>query len=67
MKDGFVKVAALTPRIKVADVEYNADQIKQHIKEASSKGAKILVFPELVLSGYTAHDLFAQKILLQTK
>ena len=64
MKDGFVKVAALTPRIKVADVEYNADQIKQHIKEASSKGAKILVFPELVLSGYTAHDLFAQKILL---
>ena len=64
MKDGFVKVAAITPKIKVADAEYNAEQVKHSIKEASSKGAKILVFPELVLSGYTCSDLFNQRILL---
>lgn len=65
MRNGFVKVAAVTPRIKVADVPYNAGQICDGIKEASKMGAKIIVFPELCLTGYTCEDLFLQEILLE--
>ena len=64
MKQGFVKVAAVTPKIKVADTVYNAQQICAGIDEAASKGAKIIVFPELCLSGYTCSDLFLQERLL---
>ena len=64
MNDGFVKVAAATPRIKVADVKYNEEQIELLISECAAKGAKIIVFPELSLSGYTCGDLFEQKILI---
>ncbi|MCR5527468.1 MAG: NAD(+) synthase [Lachnospiraceae bacterium] len=64
MNDGFVKVAAATPKIKVADVKYNEEQIELLISEGAAKGAKVIVFPELALSGYTCGDLFEQKILI---
>lgn len=64
MKHGFVKVAAVTPDVRVADVDYNADQICSRIDEAVEAGAKIIVFPELCITGYTCGDLFGQHILL---
>lgn len=64
MKQGFVKVAAVTPRIRVADTVYNAQQICAGIDEAAFKGAKVIVFPELCLCGYTCGDLFLQERLL---
>ncbi len=65
MKHGFVKVAAVTPKIKVADPAYNAKQICVCMKDAVEKGAKIIVFPELCLTGYTCGDLFLQELLLK--
>ncbi|MCD7726258.1 MAG: NAD(+) synthase [Clostridiales bacterium] len=64
MKHGFVKAAAMTPKIRVADPVYNAKEICKGIGEALEKGAKIIVFPELCLTGYTCHDLFLQELLL---
>lgn len=64
MKQGFVKVAAVTPDIRVADVAYNTAQICKRIDEAVEAGAKIVVFPELCITGYTCGDLFTQEILL---
>ncbi len=65
MKDGFVKVAAVTPHIRVADPAYNAEKVIQGIDAAFVKGAKIIVFPELTLSGYTCGDLFLQQSLIE--
>ena len=65
MKDGFIKVAAVTPKIKVADPEYNRTVIWQQLQLAYEKNAKIIVFPELCLTGYTCNDLFLQERLLQ--
>ncbi len=64
MKDGWIKVAAATPRVKVADPRYNAAQIRLQIEEAARQGVQILVFPELSLTGYTCGDLFLQETLL---
>lgn len=64
MKHGFLKVAAVTPKIKVADPKYNAQAICEKLEEAYEHGAKIIVFPELCLTGYTCGDLFMQEILL---
>ena len=64
MRHGFVKVAAATPDIRVADVAYNKEQICRLIDETTAEGAKIVVFPELVLTGYTCGDLFTQDVLL---
>ena len=65
MRHGFVKVAAATPDIRVADVAYNVEQIKKQMDEADEQGAKVVVFPELCLTGYTCGDLFGQEILLK--
>ena len=65
MRQGFVKVAAITPKIKVAEPQYNAEQIKERLLEAYEKGAKVIVFPELCLTGYTCCDLFLQELLLK--
>ncbi len=65
MKHGFVKVAAIAPKIRVADPIYNAEVICEEIDKAVQKGAKLLVFPELCLTGYTCQDLFLQETLLQ--
>ena len=64
MKDGFIKVAAASPMIKVADAEYNAERVIECIRSAEEKGVKILVFPELTLTGCTCFDLFSHKVLL---
>ena len=66
MRDGFIKVAAVTPDIRVADCEYNAEQICKKMKEAAALGSKIIVFPELCITGYTCSDLFLQDILLNS-
>lgn len=65
MKHGFVKVAAVSPEIKVADTEFNKEKICEKIDEARKENAKIVVFPELCITGYTCGDLFFQKPLLQ--
>ena len=65
MKNGFVKVAAMAMKLKVADPKYNADVICQKLLEAYEKDAKVIVFPELCLTGYTCGDLFLQGLLLE--
>ena len=64
MRHGFIKVAAATPDIRVADVDYNKEQIIKQMDKAAREGAKIIVFPELCVTGYTCSDLFLQDILL---
>lgn len=64
MKDGFIKVAAATPEIKVADCKHNAKQIISLAKELAKKDVKLAVFPELCITGYTCQDLFYQTTLL---
>lgn len=64
MKDGFIKVSAATPKIKVADSAYNTEEILKIIDETEKNGASILVFSELTISGYTCGDLFLQQPLL---
>ncbi|MBS6474508.1 MAG: NAD(+) synthase [Clostridiales bacterium] len=65
MKYGFVKVAACSPKIIVADCVKNAEEIICSIKNAADNGVEILVLPELSISGYTCGDLFFQETLLQ--
>ena len=65
MRDGFIKIAAATPDLHVADCEYNAAEIIRQAKQAASKGAKLITFPELCLTGYTCGDLFLQETLLE--
>lgn len=64
MNDGFIKTAAATPEIRVADCEYNTDKIIALIDEAKLRAVKLLVFPELCVTGYCCHDLFYQPALL---
>jgi len=63
MKDGFLKVAVVTPDLRVADCEYNSQQIIKHIKEADEQGVMLCVFPMLSITGATCGDLFFQKSL----
>ncbi len=65
MKDGFISVAAGTPRIRVADCRYNAEQIFTMMREADKLGVRVLCLPELCLTGYTCGDLFLQDTLLR--
>ena len=65
MRDGFVKVAAGTPEIRVADCRYNAEQIFTLMREADKQGVRVLALPELCLTGYTCGDLFLQDTLLK--
>ena len=64
MKHGFIKVAAATPEVKVADCIWNGKQTIKLIEEAEQQGVKVLVFPELGITGYTCGDLFLQDTLL---
>ncbi len=64
MKDGFIKVAAVSPSLRVADCIYNTEQIIGHIENEYRQGSKIVVFPELCISAYTAGDLFLQSKLI---
>ena len=65
MNQGFVKVAAATPDIRVADVKFNTEKICGAIEAAAEERAKIAVFPELCITGYTCGDLFTQDVLLR--
>lgn len=65
MKHGFIKVAAAVPKVQVADVEYNVEQIRLLMDEAVQNGVKVTVFPELCITGYTCGDLFLQDLLLR--
>lgn len=64
MKHGYIKVAALSPEIRVADCDYNVRTILSSVEKAAKEGAKIIVLPELSLTGYTCGDLFLQDALL---
>ena len=66
MEYGFVKTAAVSPKIRVADPVYNGTEIIRLMKETWEKGARIIVFPELCITGYTCSDLFRQELLLKT-
>ncbi len=65
METGYIKVAAATPNIKVADCKHNYKAITEAIDEACQKNAKIIVLPELCVTGYTCNDLFLQQTLLK--
>lgn len=64
MKDGFLKVAAVTPDVTVADPDRNREMLLQTIRKAAADGAKLIVTPELAITGYTCGDLFLQETLL---
>jgi len=64
MQDGFVKVAACTPEVRVADVAFNVEQCVHQVRDACADGAKVIVLPELCITGYTCEDLFWQDALL---
>ena len=65
MKDGFLKAAAFSPALRVADCTYNAQQILADVQAAAARGVKLAVFPEFCLTGYTCGDLFLQETLLE--
>lgn len=64
MKHGYIRLAAATPKIKVADCKYNTNQILELAKKAYDKDVRVLVFPELCITGYTCNDLFLQSTLI---
>ena len=63
-KDGFVRIAAATPRVKVADCTFNAAEMEKMIREAAENGASVIAFPELSVTGYTCGDLFHDRKLI---
>ena len=64
MNQGFIRVAAATPKIKVADPEYNAGEILKLMSQGAADHTKVMVFPELSITGYTCGDLFLQNSLI---
>ena len=64
MFDGFLRVAAATPDIRVADCNFNGASAAALVSEAYEQGVSLLVLPELCLTGYTCSDLFLQESLL---
>lgn len=64
MLDGFIKTAAASLEIRVADCDYNAQKITEKMQEAHTLGVQLLVLPELCVTGYTCGDLFLHKTLL---
>ena len=62
MKYGFIKVAAAVPAVKVADVDYNVQELERLIALADSQHVELLCFPELSLTGYTCQDLFKEHL-----
>ncbi len=65
MRDDFIRVAAATPKIRVADPRYNREKIEELMNEACRQQVKVLVFPELCLTAYTCGDLFLQDALIE--
>ncbi len=65
MRDGFFRVAAATPQVKVADVEVNTGRIVELIREAADKGCGAVCLPELAVTAYTCGDLFGSRALIR--
>ena len=65
MKDGFVKVAAATPQIRIGDINFNRQQITETARALGNGGAKLIAFPEMCLTGYTIQDLVLQNVVLE--
>ena len=65
MKDGFIKIAAVTPNVKVADVAYNVGEIIRLYQKAVNDGARIVVFPRLCITGASLGDLCTQNAILK--
>ncbi len=66
MNDGYIRVASISPKVRVADVFYNSKQIIAHVKTAYENGASLAIFPELSVTAYTCGDLFLHEKLLST-
>ena len=64
MKNGFVKVAAAAPMIRVCDCDYNADRVIETMQKAVSLGVKVLAFPELTLTGASCYDMIGHRVLI---
>ena len=64
MKDGFIKVAAAAPELRVADPKFNAEKIVECVEKAREEGVKLLAFPELAITGATCGHLYYQRYLL---
>ena len=64
MDQGYIRVAAATPKIRVADPVYNGERILELMREGAENKAKLIVFPELCITAYTCNDLFLQDRLL---
>ena len=66
MRHGYIKTAAATPYITVADCRANGEEIIRLIREMEKEHTKVMVFPELCITGYTCQDLFLQRRLLDS-
>ena len=66
MRQGFIKTAAATPKIVVADCKANGEEILRLVREMAKEHAKLMVFPELCITGYTCGDLFSQRCLIES-
>ena len=64
MKNGFIKVAAASPVIRVCDCEYNAGRVIETMEKAEKLGVKVLAFPELTLTGVSCYDMIGHRVLL---
>ena len=62
---GFCRVAVSSPEVKVANVDFNCQEIEAVIDSASTAGVDVIVFPELCITGYSCGDLFYQQTLLE--
>jgi NAD+ synthase (glutamine-hydrolysing) len=62
---GFVRVAAISPELRVADVDYNVQRMEEALQVATAQGCRLALFPELSLAGYSCADLFYQDLLLE--
>ena len=66
MKDGFLKIGVSTPPSKVADTEYNVKELVRIANDAAKEGVKVLLFPELSITGASAGDLFLSSRLVRS-
>ena len=64
-RNGFIKVAAATPIVRIGDCRANAEQMAAQMREAVERGVSVVVFPELSMTGYTCGDLFLQSRIIE--
>ena len=62
---GFVRVATATPKVRTADVAYNAEGVLEQARKANERGVDLLLYPELCLSSYAIDDLHLQTAMLE--